>query len=220
MLLAVLKIEMKRTCLFPVCFQLSLSCLSLHSGDLHVKTNPRKISAVRRAQPDEFGIGSSFPKWGHALCGARGASGCALPTSGHCPCRLRPAAVGPALTLLWSWPLSLGVWPSAAPCVLPLGTLLTVPSGSVGSEQRWQSCAPAQAGSARVLPPQKPWAKSPCSHLFCWRYFSRCLWHIPPACTACTHSQVFLPASFNWENFASNLSPAHSKAMVISDFRD
>lgn len=81
MLFAVLKIEMKRTCLFPVCFQLSLSRLSPHSEDLHMKINPRKISAVCKAKPDEFGIGSSFPRWGHAPLWSTGSFRLCIPPS-------------------------------------------------------------------------------------------------------------------------------------------
>lgn len=131
MLFAMSKIEMKRTCLFPVCFQLSLSCLFCILR-ICMKINTRKISAACKAKPDEFG--SSFPKWG-----------CVPPPQLQAvpspPPATVPAGVSTDPTAA-ELPLSLGVWPPAAPCVLALLTLLTF-SGCCSSSHGCQSCAPA-----------------------------------------------------------------------------
>lgn len=180
MLFAVLKIEMKRTCLFPVCFQLSLSCLSLHSGNLHENKPKKDLSSVqsraRRVWP-----WLQLPQLGPCSSVEPGE-----PQAVHSPppapsLQAVPSCSGTALTRVT------GVWPPAAPVswLCSLSCLSQVDQWALSSTPAlppWLTELLPQAGSARVLP-QKPWAKSPCSHLFCWRCFSRCLWHIPPACT-------------------------------------
>lgn len=144
MLFAVLKIEMKRTCLFPVCFQLSLSCLSLHSGNLHENKPKKDLSSVqsraRRVWPwlqlPQLGPCSSVepgepqavqsPPPAPSLQAVPSCSGTALTRAGHC-----------------HWSVA-----TCCTCVLALLTLLPFPSGSVGSEQHCCSSSMADRAPA------------------------------------------------------------------------
>lgn len=199
MLFAVLKIEIQGTCLFPVCFKLSLSCPSLCSGNLREnKPNQEDLSSVRSEARRVWPL-LQLPQAGPCPAVQHRELEAVLPVG---PCA-DPTLVGCLWELgslphpvSWRWSLS---W------VSQVSQRSDSAQNSTAAPLLWLTEPCLHPGLDLLL--QEPWAESPCAHL------SRCLWlggstslhhtlHVPIPRSPCR------PLSVHREGFAAGLPPA------------